>query len=136
MDHDLTYIYAIKRDIVPHGEKGRHWRILKGRGAVRICVTAPIILPGPTIPWALHLPTSLPCGATRASAWTCVAPATCPHHLLHAWALHLPRMGSCGSATWPCVSRHIRACSARHVSFACHVSSMGLAEIKPPFSRF
>ena len=91
---------------------------IKGRGAVSVCVTAPIILPRPTNPWALHLPSLLPRGTTRASAWTRVA--SC-----HVSALPVPparRVGLAGSATWPCVPRRIRAGPARHVSLRRHVS--------------
>ena len=68
---------------------------MKCGAVLRYCVTAPIILPGPTNPWALQLPTPLPCGApqrrSRRPAWP---PATCPRHLRIAWAMR-------GPATWP-----------------------------------
>ena len=71
---------------------------LKCRGAVSICVTTPIISPGPTNTWALHLPIPLPRGAPHGCP--CGPPwplATCPRHLCHlclTWAM-------CGPATWP-----------------------------------
>ena len=84
-------------------------------GAVqRYCVTAPIILPGPTIPWALQMHTPLPRGAphgrSRGQAWP---PATCPRpmrHLRLAWATHGPATWpQCGvaSARWSCVPRQL-----------------------------
>ena len=72
---------------------------IKRRGAVSTCVTAPIILPGPTNPCALHTPAPLPTWRPSwASAWTHVAschmsaPPMC--HMRLAWAMR-------GSATWP-----------------------------------
>ena len=73
---------------------------------------------------------TLPRGATRASTWTRVAPATCPHHL----APPERRVGLRGSAMWPCVPCHIHTGPAHHVSSACHVSSAGPAENKPLFA--
>ena len=82
----------------PTRNKRRRISTIKHRGAVRICVTSPIYLPGPNNMWALHLPTPLPRGAPhgrpRGPTWT---PATCPHlvrHLRLAWA-------TCSPATWP-----------------------------------
>ena len=43
----------------PTRKKRMEMMTINYRWAVRICVTAPIYLPGPTNPWALHLPT--PC---------------------------------------------------------------------------
>ena len=40
----------------PTQNKRQRIATIKHRGAVCICVTAPIYLPGPTNPWALHLP--------------------------------------------------------------------------------
>ena len=91
--------------------------------------TAPIILPRPTNPWALQLPTPLPCGTPhgrpRGPVWP---PATCPHpvrHLRLTWArTALP----CGLACRVASARVPRATSGpchvssvRHVSFAGHV---------------
>ena len=82
----------------PTRRKRRRIARIKGRGAVSICVTAPIILPGPTNTWALHLPTLLSCGAPlghlHGPAWP---PAMCPRparNLRPAWATR-------GLATWP-----------------------------------
>ena len=121
--HDLTRHSPTRR-------KTRRLACIKRRGAVSTCVTTPIILSGPTNPWALHLPTPLPRGATQASTWTRVAPAMCPRHL----CAPTRRVGSRGSATWPCVPRRIRAGPARHVSSLHHVSSAGSAENKPFFA--
>ena len=55
----------------PTRKKIMEMAFIKDRGAVRICVTAPIYLPGPTNPWALHTP--IPPAMWRptwASAWT------------------------------------------------------------------
>ena len=79
----------------PTRKKRMEMMTIKYRGAVRICVTAPIYLPGPTDPWALHLPTPLPRGTPhghpRGPTWPL---ATCPRHLCLAWATR-------GPATWP-----------------------------------
>ena len=85
----------------PTWRKTRKLGRIKGRGAVSTCVTTPIILPGPTNPWALHLPDP-PCH---------VAPLGCPRGLV--WPLPCVRatlhhVGSSGSAMWPCVPRRTR----------------------------
>ena len=103
---------------------------IKDRGAIRICVTAPIYLPGPTNPWALHMPTPLLCGAPhggpRRPAWPF---ATCPRHLRLAWATR-------GPATWP----QCRVASAR-LSRVPHqlvgaTSSAGSVDKTTPFCDF
>ena len=111
---------------------------IKARAVYHKCVTGPILLPGPTNLWALHLPApSLQHGATWAPAWTCVALATCPR-----------RVGSRDSATWahaalprgltqlchvalPAMS-HPRGPTG-HVSSVRHLSSAGPMKIKPLF---
>ena len=89
---------------------------IKARGAVRIFVTASIYLPGPTNPWALHLPTPLPRGAPHGrphgSAWP---HATCPRHLRLAWATR-------GPATWP-QCRVASACWSRAPLQLCATSA-------------
>ena len=103
---------------------------IKHRGAVRICVTAPIYLLGPTNPWALHLSTRLRRGALhgrpRGPAWP---PATCLHHLCLVWATR-------GPATWP----QCRVASARWSraprQLAHHISIAGLWNKNPFFDFF
>ena len=79
------------------------------RGAVRICVTAPIYLPGPTNPWALHLPTPLPRGTPHGRlhgpAWTCVA--SC--HVSAPCAPPAPRVGHPQPCHLALVPSHVRA---------------------------
>ena len=104
---------------------------IKGRGAVSLCVTSRIILPGPTNPWTLHLLAPLPRGTTRASAWTRVAYATCLRSVCH---LRL---------TWARAALPHGDASASHPRGpVCHVSPArpcaphqhrGPAEINPTF---
>ena len=108
---------------------------IKDRGAVSICVTTPIISPGTTNPWALHLQTPLPRGAPhghpRGPAWP---PATYSHHLRLAWAMR-------GPATWP--QCHVASALVPCATSALHAMSAsmphqlrGVCGIKTPFSRF
>ena len=95
---------------------------IKDRGAVHICVTAPIYLPGPTNPWALHLPTPLPRGAPHGRscgpAWP---PATCLRHMRLAWATRGPAtwpLCRVASARWSCAPRqlpHAMLACGRHI---------------------
>ena len=62
------------RELSPTRRKMKKLARTKGRGAVRICVTGPIISPGPTNPWALQMPASplatwCPLGRPRGLAW-------------------------------------------------------------------
>ena len=80
------------REHSPTRRKTEEFTRIKCGGPVSIC-QGPIILPRPTNPWALHLPSPLPRGVTRASEWP---PATCPHHLRQlraAWASQAPPRG-------------------------------------------
>ena len=117
------------REHSPTRRKTAKFTHIKCRGAVSLCVTAPIILPGPTIPWALHLPAPLPSGATRASTWTHVA--SC--HVSAPPAPPARRMGLVGSATWPCVPRRIRAGPTRQVSVRATSAPRGLWNKNPFF---
>ena len=103
---------------------------MKCGAVLRYCVTAPIILPGPTNPWALQLPTPLPRadphGRPRGPIWPL---ATCPRHLRIAWA-------TSGPATWP----HCRVASARWSraprQLACHIIHGVCGIKKTPFFDF
>ena len=99
---------------------------IKHTRVVRICVTAPIYLPGPTNPWALHLPTPPPrtWRPSRASAWTRVA--SC-----HVSASPAPCVGYARPCHVASVPRRIHASPARHVSSARHFIC-GVCGIKTP----
>ena len=122
----------------PKWRKTEKFTHVKRRGAVSICVTAPIILPGPTNPWALHLPAPLPRDTTQVFAWTRVA--SC--HVSAPPAPPARRVGLASSATWPCVPRRIRAGLACHVSLARHIivlatsAPRGLWNKNPHFCDF
>ena len=114
----VTCIYTITRDIVPHGEKQRYARI-EGRGAVRICVTAPINLPGPTNLWALYLPS--PCHVVPLTGVWVTRVASC-----HVSAPPAPCVGyarPCHVASVPC---RIRVGPAHHVSVRATSAPRGL----------
>ena len=121
----------------PTRNKRRRIVTIKDRRAVRICVTAPIYLPGPTNPWALHLPTPLPHGAPHGRPRGPVDPRGL-----------LPRVyalcATCASRGPPAAlprglsaALHPRGGPACHISLlagpACHVSSCGKLT---PFLRF
>ena len=102
----------------PTRRKRRRIACIKRRGAVRICVTAPIYLPRPTNLWTLHMPTLLPRGTPhgcpRGPAWTRVA--SC--HVSAPYAPPAPRVGHPRLCHVALVSRRIymvvpRAMSAR-----------------------
>ena len=72
----------------PTRRKTLQFACIKCRGAISDCITAPIILSGPTNQWALHLPTPLPCGAPHGRPCGPTWPPTmCPRHLHLAWAI-------------------------------------------------
>ena len=114
------------REHSPTRRKTAKFTLIKGRGVVSICVTAPINLRGLTNPWALHLPSPLPRGAPhgrlRGPTWP---PATCPCHLRATCALRGPCSAlplGLSAALHLCWSRAPRQL-ARHVSLTRHVSS-------------
>ena len=98
--------FTISWEHSPTRKKSAEKARIKKRSHLSLCVIAPINLPGPTNPWAHHLP------ACRSSCH--VAPPSVP-------------LDSCDLATRP---RHIRATQApvwAHVALprglACHVAS-------------
>ena len=118
----------------PTWRKRKSLARIKGRGAVRICVTDPIISPGPTNPWALQIPASL------LTTWRPLR-----HSCGLAWPLPCVRVssGNLGSPRGP------RAALPR--SLACRVASAQVSRatsallatsaprscrIKPPFCDF
>ena len=103
---------------------------IKDRGVVRICVTAPMYLPGPTNPWALHLPT--PCHVTPLTGVRVDPCGLLP--CLHATcASRGPRAALPRGLS---VVLHPRAGPARHISFRAPCHPRGLWNKKTPIFDF
>ena len=119
--HHLACICETPQELHPTQRKKMGIASIKDRGAVSICVTAPIYLPRPTNPWALHLLTP----------WH-VAPLPGIRVDLHGL---LPRVPATCTSCGPCAAlpRVLSPTSHPRWSHAprqcpCHVSSVGSME--------
>ena len=106
------------REHSPTRKKSAEMTCIKWGRLLRLCATVPNLLPGPTNPWAYHLPARrsschmAPPRRLRGLTWLCHASAPHPRHVG-------ATVGPRGAATWPCVPCRIRAgLRPRHVSSA------------------
>ena len=101
----------------PTQNKRQRIATIKATGAVRICVTAPIYLPGPTNPRALHIPTRLRRGAPHGHPRGPARVASC-----HMSTPPAPRLGHTRPYHVASVLRRIRPLVPRATLAPRHVS--------------